>query len=412
MAAAVAAAGLLTAGPVRAGLYHPAEPPVGPTNNPQLFLSLLSDFKGLRQPQNPLRKHYLARAAELETKESRGDLTVEDRLNLSAYYIRLEQPEKAVGVLGPVANAAQGNFMVLSNLATAHELAGRLDLAVRYAEQSLKQWPAMWPGLSKAQLYWLSRAEKYHVALLKLRYLETSRRGGKTAVPERPDELFPKVRFVNADGSYAPGELEAVQMADLPNDAALIVEQLLLWSPNDARLEWLYAELLAALGNPNALMAANTVFNNLVKQGFNSKELGRHRHAVNVAAETVVRLNRVLADAKGPGAWVQLLWYAVPRGATLESGVGALAAESAWAARAILDKRPSRPAAPAARAERPAEATAKAAKGWLPEARSVLVSFAAGVLVTIFCILQVREMRRRHQGDAADKGGAGTEPTA
>src|SRR5205823_4108284 len=109
------------AGVAHGGLYLPAEPSLRPTNNTQLFLNVLNELRGLRNAQNPLRRQFLTRVAELEAKDRQGVLTVEDRVNLSGYHIRLEEFEKAVAVLDPVAGAGPANFMVRANLAPADE---------------------------------------------------------------------------------------------------------------------------------------------------------------------------------------------------------------------------------------------------------------------------------------------------
>jgi hypothetical protein len=408
IALGLAAAGLLIAPAARAGVYLPAEPVVGPTTNVQLFINLLSDLRGLRAPDNPLRKRYLARIAELEAKDQRDSLTVEDRVNLSGYFLRVDQPEKAVEVLGPVANSVQTDFRVLSNLSTAHELAGRPDRAISYGEQALAHWPRIWPGYLRTRLIALARAEKYHVALLKMRYGENSRQAPTGKVPDRPDALFPKVHFPAAGQPYAPGEMSAAEIAEMPYDATIILEQLILWTPNDQRLQWLFAELLTAIGGMENVMAAEVIFNTLVENAYSNAALREHRAIVHAAKTQLVALSQALANTKGPGAWTQLLWYAVPRGATLEPGAGALLTEAAWAGRALLEKRPATPSV-ARNSERRSDGPAPVAKGtnpWLPDVRHVVVSFLAGVLITILGVFQVREIRRKQHNAAAGKSGA------
>src|SRR5205814_10434233 len=118
-------------------------------------------------------------------------ITVEERVNLSAYLIRLRQYEQAVEILTPVAFRDQRNFMVFANLATAHQHAGRLDRARGYLEQMQDVWPGDWPNLSNAQLDWYRRAESYHLKLVRLRYRESlAAAGGRTKGYENLDDLF------------------------------------------------------------------------------------------------------------------------------------------------------------------------------------------------------------------------------
>ena len=314
--------------PVQAGLYNTEdpgppwssriaadEPPVWPTANLEQFSYVVKQLREVAKAQTSLRKLYDQRIAELETKNRAGGLSVEDRVNLSAYYLRLKQPEKALPLLEPVQN--QANFMVLSNLAMAHEQSERLDTAIRFVERALAAWPTIWPGLTRQELNWLYRVEKYHLTLLRLRLAEQSRPAGKP--PETLDALFP-VRFKRADGTYQVNELESAQFAELPEEALLVVQHLLLWNPSDLRLYWLLGELLNARGN---FLATCDLFKLLVfDEGYGSKELREHRVILNAARDAITRVSRE------SGALSVLLWGMTPRGATLEPGIAALANEA------------------------------------------------------------------------------------
>ena len=402
-AVAVAVGCLYLSGSVAGGVYLPAQPPLVASNNTQLFLNVLSELRGLRNAQNPVRKRYLSHVAELEEKEKRGDLTVEDRVNLSGYYLRLEQFEKAVSVLNPVAGTAQADFMVLSNLATANELAGRLERAISYADQALRKWPDLWPGLNRAELYWLGRVERYHLELLKARYVESMRQPGRAGVPERPDVLFPRVTFDGSGAAYRAGELDPTQLIELPNDSLLLVQQLLLWNPNDLRLHWQFAELLNAQGGPENVMTAYSILKRLAdEERYGNKLILAHRQVLKGASEAAVQLSQALSGGTEPNGLVQLLWYAQPRGATLEPGAAALAAQASWAARALLAKKLRSAGAPAPVENMPgASESARQTGKWLPDLRPVAVGFVAGMLVMLFGILQAREFRRRHASTAA-----------
>jgi tetratricopeptide (TPR) repeat protein len=310
------------------------------------FRDALSDLRtiGLEQPPiSPKRKHYLARRDELLAKDRRGNLTVEERVNLSEYLIRLGQYEKAVEVLTPTAAQERRNFMVFANLATANQYAGRLDRAIGYLPTVRDIWPQEWPGLSKEQLEWYRRVEKYHLDLAKLRYREIA---GGAKPPNSLDNLFGTVRFVGESGQYEAGTLAAKEREKLPKDALAIVQQLQMWLPEDTRLYWLIGELYNAEGD---VEAAAKIFDDCVwGRRFDNTELREHLKIVQAAK---------------------------PKAGPLEFEPRA-ASSGQKAEPKDLDARPS----------------------WLPETKQlILVGGVAGLLVLGLVYLQVREFRRRRK---------------
>src|SRR5260370_10226364 len=137
--------------------------------------ALLSKFlaSGVEQPlgtklsDSPSRKHYLAQKEQLQAKALAGRITVPERVNWSAYLIRLRQYQAAVQVLESVAAQELQNFMVFANLATAHQLAGSPERALAYLQQCRLLRPDAWPGFTKPPLDWLARVEKYHLGMVK-----------------------------------------------------------------------------------------------------------------------------------------------------------------------------------------------------------------------------------------------------
>ncbi len=403
--------------PVQAGLYNTEdpgppwsgrltsdEPAVWPTVNLEQFLYVARQLRDVVAPQSSLRQLYDVRIAGLEAKNRAGALTTEDRVNLSAYYLRTPQPanpqrniEKAFAILEPVKN--QNNFMVLSNLGMTNELSGDLDRALSYSEQALSAWPLLWPGLTSLQLNLLHRAESLHVALLKARLVEQRRRPPKRdPAGETLDALFPKVRFTRADGSYKTHGLEPAQLATLPEETMLLLQQLLLWNPGDSRLWWLFGELLNAQGN---LLEASNLFDWLVRVAqYSPKELREHRAILNAAREGAVKL------FNEQGNLAVLLWGLTPRGATLE-GIGTLANEAGTFVkqdvRRMMQTGPTviRGADPNAPASPPRQG-----KSLMQDLRTVAVSFVAGCLVTLLIVFQLRETRRRFQSAAEAKSEA------
>src|SRR3974377_2030797 len=111
--------------PARAGVYfttgtllrefaRPTDPDAQelwplPSPFPQ-FQQDLADFRAgalsnLEKPQDesPIHKPGVRRVAELEAKNARGSLNVDDCINLGAYHIRLGEYQKAIDVMNPKA---------------------------------------------------------------------------------------------------------------------------------------------------------------------------------------------------------------------------------------------------------------------------------------------------------------------
>jgi tetratricopeptide (TPR) repeat protein len=380
---------LLPSGSLHAGLYNTAEPPLYPL--PQTFdqfQSVRGDLQGaaVEQPGAPnrLRNHYLQQVKALEAKGKAGDLTVEDRVNLGAYYVRLLRFEEAVRVLSAAEAQEPDNFMVLCNLATANYLAdpqdpARLDRAVTEQEQALKAWPVVWAGLTAEELRWYRRAERFFLTLLQQRRQEARLQAGRP--PQTLDDLF-HVRFVGRSGQYEPGTLAPDQMAALPAESVPIVSQLLLWLPFDNRLSWLLAELLNAQGD---VESAVKIMDVLVATNFNTPELWAHRKVLRQALPVA----KELGGPNGPVLKEQLAWALAPRGALLPPGAGPLLHEVGWAAALERRRRGDPPPPPE-----------KATTSWMPDWRPFLVGLGAGVALTVLAGLQFRQSRARaRQGD-------------
>ena len=199
--------------------------------------------------------------------------------------------------------------MVFANLATAHQLAGRLDRALSYLQQVKDFWPREWPGLSREQLKWYERVEKYHLRLVRLRYRESLQpSAGRTRASESLDDLFGgdkgPVRFIGENASYEAAKMAAKEQQKLPEDALAIVQQLLVWIPGpapgmeDPRLFWLLGELYNAWGDPQT---ASQVFGTLVwSYRFDAPDLREHRKIIQAALPEPVVVSR--ADSSTPAA--------------------------------------------------------------------------------------------------------------
>jgi len=337
--------------PAWAGLYNSAEedrPGVNVQSQEPLaeFQDLLARLRSIATPgptESLLRKRYLL-VSRLDVRAR--DLDVEQRIDLGAYLVRLGKYDEAIEALRPAEAQQPRNFRVLSNLGTANQLAGHLDRAEFYLEQTLKHWPKKTPpGFETAQLERFRVAEEYQLKLVRLRAREAARSRGPVGMPESVDDLF-GVRFVGDGGSYQAGTLAADQKARLPDDARRIVEQLLVWLPGDLRLYWLWGELLNVQGK---VPEAEKVFTDLVfNQRWNAAELREHR--------------RVLQD------WV------------------------------------ANQPAPAGGSTAPRDAEPAPARGRMSEILTWAgVGALGGGLVTLLAVFQVRELRRRFGHNGASR---------
>ncbi len=260
---------LAPCGVSRAGVYFtsPRDPFPMPTSQ-ETVKSLIADLTMLVDviakqvnKTTPLRQKLLERVEkELEPKLNNGELSLTDRINLAAGYIRLGRYAKAIPILnaalldGPqqVKDDAPERFLLLANLAVAFH--GINDL--RGAIRTQKEVIAVAAGAtnppvsawSAEQWKHYRMVESYYLRLLELRKEETER--GPAAQQMTTDDLFPMVRFVSSSGKYEAGKL-APESLQLPRDTLPIVVQLLIWMPTDGRLMWLYGELLNAEGRIN-----------------------------------------------------------------------------------------------------------------------------------------------------------------
>jgi tetratricopeptide (TPR) repeat protein len=404
-AAAGLALFLVSASPLRAGVYSTSEPslyPLPPTF--WEFQSKLGDIRGIPSPQQTgmqtLRDRYLAQVAGLEAKARAGDLTVQDRVNLGAYYIRLMKYEEAVQTLGPAETQDPDNWTVLANLAMANHLAGRLDRAIVYQQQALKNWPAAWVGFFWEQLSWYRQAEELYLKLLQARQQEERLQPGRPV--ETVDALFPELRFVGPSGRYQVGPLPDEVLGDKHVSRIQLVSQLVWWLPFDDRLYWLLAELLNAQGG--VIEIVSPMMNDLVSnRRFDTPELRRHRQVINAVAEEWIGKQALQARQT-------LSWELAPR--QPGTGLGLSLNEAGYlGVLAYLKKQAENPdlalasqsAAPEPQATIPPKlATAT----WLPDGRTFLVGLACGAALTLLVVQQFRLSRRRaEQGAGARKGG-------
>jgi hypothetical protein len=345
-------------------VYHLDDPPLPKNPDLKQVRLLVGELRGCqdaaqqkgREPaKDSLRAKYVRQVRELEDKQKTKDLTVKERVNLSACYVRLGRYQQAVQLLEETRRGLKEDepwrFLVLANLAAAYEGEGQFpDRALDAEREALRVWPLKVEGWDQARWHGYRRAERFHWTLMQLRRREQLLSRGKPVLFTTADPLFgTEVRFAGPGGKYQAGPLP-LTLADLPPDAAAIGLQLVLWLPLDNRLYWLYGELLNAQGQ---VREGYAILDELASNARNMSgvpELMAHRKVLFTARDAVA---------------------------------------------------PDRPEEPAE--EKPAPAPAASAT-WLPDWRPLVVGFASGAVVAVVLALQWQEWRRRRaaRGPALD----------
>ncbi len=421
VAAAVALGGAAVQS-ARGGVYNTSEP----WPQPRPFKDFQFEWAAYRAAALPtagqasqdlLGLRYRRQVAELEDRERKGLLSQQDRINLGAYYLRLQEHQKAIRLLEPSARQTH-HFMLLANLASAYEQAGMLERAVDYRGLALSAWPTMYPGWDTFQVNFYRKAEKYQLTLAQRR-LEQARTLPPAEQGElRLDDLFPRVRFVGPGGKYQVGGIAPAQWGELPNDATAVVQQLVLWSPFDDRLLWLLGELLNANGE---VAGSAQILKSLVeRQAGPSKpgasgvpwsspappELREHYRAI--AAEAAARdlLSAELVKLNDPLLNLKLLCAFAPHGMGL--GAGDLMQEATWPAIAISMGGPGDPRRLAPGGDASAKSVPPSYQDTKVDWKQVGIGFAAGAVVALLLGMQIRQLgRRRSEGSRMEHDATG-----
>lgn len=289
----LAVAGVLAAVPeARAGLYIPGEPPeVLPEDGNvrslpfDRFRQVFAEVRLIPVPTNPeqpIRKRYTEREAELVQRGGPAKLSVEELIEVSGLMIRLRHYDGALEALTNAKNRDNRDVRVMANLALYYHANGQPVEAQNYQESVVLGMPDELPGMTREQTKWLKRCERAWRDVLRLRAKE-----GPRAVVVAPDALFQvnkePVQFVGASGTYEAGVIAEDQKTKLPADAIALVQQLLMWTPDDTRLYWLLGELYNATGE---VAAAATIFDECVDaRRFQPDLLKDHRRVVKAAIE-------------------------------------------------------------------------------------------------------------------------------
>ena len=226
-------------------------------------------------------------------------LSADDLAGLTADLIRLARFGDALNILQPLArDRRRGGFVAYTHLARAHQGRGgwREALDQQDAALNASDFPTKFARLTGPQLAWLKRVEReFYLPWLAARADEDPR-GGRPDTSEAPDPLFPAsrpqknahpVRFLGEGGEYTPGAIAAAEKVKLPADAIAIVQQLLLWNPQDTRLYWQLGELYNAQGE---VETALKIFDDCANAGYATPPVQQHRRSLMDAADAAARV--------------------------------------------------------------------------------------------------------------------------
>jgi len=274
-----------------AGFYDPAKPstPIVQSGGPlalpfELFRDQVSDLLRIGDPVQPTKLRITVLARRDKLLALGGAATAAELAELGYWQWRLREPDRALESLSRAKSLDPRSFWPLANLGTLYQAKGDLSEALSHIDAAMAAFPSPWPGDPNAGA-WFRTAEKAQMSLLRARIREMSRRPQSRGQPPADvDALYP-VRFVGPSGEYEAGTLADAEKAKLPPDAIAIVQQLLLWFPEDTRLLWLLGELYNATGE---IRVAEQVFDECVgSRNFRSPELFEHRRIIKTAVATL-----------------------------------------------------------------------------------------------------------------------------
>jgi len=265
---------LLSAGPVRAGLYYSGEQQA---ELPASWRGYLLDQRTLRQigaapanvPPTLLREQYLEAAKKLETQNRQKPLSADGAADLGALFVRLNEPARAIEVLRAAQRQYPDHFRLTANLGTAWQMQGDLDAAQRSLRDAVRLAPA------RNKIF-----EEYHLKLVQARLKEAKAAGAL-------DNLF-GIDYTDTDGKATAASISADQRKALPEADVALLQQLGLWLPADGRLLWQLGELAHAHGDVRT--AANILDGCVTEFALGSRDLRQRRKIYREAADEIARL--------------------------------------------------------------------------------------------------------------------------
>jgi hypothetical protein len=415
---------VLGTGAAQAGTYNPGEAPlIAPAADrpfeafrDRMFLlrpvgvpvPKVEKGPAANRPVSPEARRYELIAA-LAERDPLPNLPQEQWLSLGDYLIRSRQYARAFQILHAVYRKSQrdrNSCLLLATLAHAEQMHGQATGDKYFYSRSrdnrsaaLGMWPKKaadvpgWPnkeekdavpvgfarvlrdlGWQEEHLAWFEKVERYQGKLLASRERDPPPKPGVyKPLGDDLDAIFDTggkpVRFINEKGAFEVGRIAKAEKDKLPPDAVRVVQQLLLWMPDDFRLWWLLAELYNADG----------------------------QYAVALAVYDLIEASLSPQGAALLGGRPEYPKAFRERYAALK----AKEKEDADRTLAETTNKKEPPAQPLRADQKSAPATQPAASAPLPfDPRSLGVGVIIGVIAGFLGYWQVREFRRRAQARA------------
>jgi hypothetical protein len=234
---------------------------------PEVLTKLRSIRVGKVEVEFPMRRRYIVFEALANDGKVKLD-TLEAQLDYSTVLIRRGKADEAVQLLRPLVDGGEyaSHFLVLSHYATALFLASNNDFkknAGFYMKKALAKWPEKWADVKDEQKTLLKkfgweetaferyrRYETHFKLLIDHRLDEDKRRAKKLDVPDSLDPILldekNKPLTFLVEKKFQAGQIPTAEFKALPRDAVEMVEQFLIWMPDDDRLVWLLGEVFNA----------------------------------------------------------------------------------------------------------------------------------------------------------------------
>lgn len=250
---------LLLCPSLRAGIFIRDFQPV-PVTGYINFLDQLSDLRGLAPTDINLggkdskgRAELLAKITALKAREK--ELNADELADLGGMLIYIKTTAMKIPAFAEAEQVLEAayrkhprHYGINSNLGTLYILTGKYDIAERCMETAAASAPDN-----------LRTSERL---LLRLTQRRSRERLSMGMVPI--DDLFgppsAPLRYLSETGKWEAGLLAAKEVAKLPQsnpaEAIKLIQQLLLWMPDDARLLWQFGELAAVMGDKKAAYKA------------------------------------------------------------------------------------------------------------------------------------------------------------
>ncbi len=280
---------LLALATARAGVYTDAEPcpfrirPDGIAeelsyfaDNSGQFAELSGKLANAGDPtpgrENPDRAKYLARITD--PTRSVASRAIDQ--------LRVREPQAALKTLAPKVRDRNPDYATLAAFAHLAAIRGEWREAIEWHSILLElDPPKELPGTTAEQRPWLAKVERtVYRDWLRIHAKDAATKRDPSDEPIFPlfEKLFP------ADATTEPGPFTPEQLTHLPPDGVAMVQQLMLWHPDDTRLQWLLAELYAGTGR---LREAERLFDTLAqaRQMSNRRLLMDHRTSVKNAVK-------------------------------------------------------------------------------------------------------------------------------